>query len=864
MDALPITVEPTLMARTSLRMIPPIGKRKTPLTQLDTGATKSSGRNELLARKLWLLTGEIRSRKQISSHIQVLKNLIKDEEWLQFVQSAPSKDERDVSRSFHFDEVRGELVFTDYPTTAGHHNRAMANRPSVGLLPPAAMTLRSSAPAQLPVVQKIELDMSVFPPTTEHSRDSLAYHTYTRMQSEMGAQPITSDGDPFWRERCPDLAVLYDGDGQPKNSEIILLESNLELMKTFCPQRSKLGIHLYADIISDGAYKTWTHRTVFREDGQPRSEYSGRFGSMRIHNSTRVEISLFSSWWVELFQEILNRRHAIEISGDLEELQEHEDQTRENIRSRSVVQEIFASTQNESREYALTEHPAVILLWKFRQTRLGEAATTSWRKLHALPPRNAISTEPDPLDTLLTTGARAQPYTNHLELSLPSSQMPLPEPLQCGARWDQWSHVPRDPYAKPTDSMIMNVPRDLFYKNSTEGMIVDFKSDQSTHIGTSVYPEQPLFQTTARPTYSAESYNDHYSSQTAYTTQTPESYFSANHLGTLSFASHSADQQAHNFSSSDAAATILTDFASQGTTTEFSSQSTTADITSHLENTDLSPESTLDYPQETTDPSLDDFASCQIELSFQHAHLQDQSQAAYDEATLSAPVADIAQSRHQHSEPYHGEQHSHEQYFNEQQQNEQQHGQHHQRHEHHGELYSSQEPHTNNYGSTGYDLPTENGKQDYAHSFYDTQGDLDHAAAARDMMLSINAAINTQSYPTGFNIVNGDSQLHHNVEPGMTLEQFEQYKAQHQEYVASHKVNWREMFTKYPNLLPDYDGDPATHAERVDEAVARIEGIKTQIRRRATENRHVGEARGQGEILGDVEEGKEGLGEEAS
>jgi len=61
-------------------MIPPIGKMKTPLTQLDTGATKSSGRNELLARKLWLLTGEDRTRKQISSHIQVLKHLINDEE----------------------------------------------------------------------------------------------------------------------------------------------------------------------------------------------------------------------------------------------------------------------------------------------------------------------------------------------------------------------------------------------------------------------------------------------------------------------------------------------------------------------------------------------------------------------------------------------------------------------------------------------------------------------------------------------------------------------------------------------------------------------------------------------------------------
>jgi len=723
------------------------------------------------------------------------------------------------------------------------------------------MTLRSSAPAQLPVVQKIELDMSVFPPPTEYSKDGLAYHTYTQMQSEMGAQPITPEGDTFWRERYPDLAFLYDGDGPPRNSEIILLESNLELMKTFCPQRSKLGIHLYADIISDEAYKTWNHRTVFCEDGQTRNEFGGRIGSSRVDSSTttRVELSLFSSWWVGFFQDILNRRHAIEISGDLEELQGHEDQIREDIRSRSVVQEIFASTQEEGREYPITDHPAVILLWKFRQTRPGEAATTTWRKLHAFPPQTSIATEPDPLDTLLTVGARAQSFTNHLELPLPSSQMPLPEPLENGARWDQWSHVPRDPYAKSTDSMIMNVPRDLFYKKSTDDGMMDFTPDQSNQIGTSFYPEQPLYQATTRQTFSVESYNDHYDSGTSYTTQVPENYYSANQPETLTFASHSADQQARSFSSSDVAATVLTDFASQGTLADFSSQSTTADITSHLENTDLSPESALDYSQETTDPSLDDFASCQIELSFQHAALQDQSQAAYDEATLSAPVADIipTQAGYQHSEPHDGEQHPHEEFYHEQQQQ----GQHRQRHEHHGEMYSPKEPHHSSYGSTAYDLPIEDGKhRDYANPFYSSQEDPDRAAEVRDIMLRIDAARNVQAYSTSCAIVNGDSHPSHDVEPGMTFEQFEQYKAQNDQNFLRRrsKRDWKEMLKKCSGSFRDGDGDPATQAERLEEVAASIDAIDAQIRRR------IEESSGQGKGLGDLKEGKEQLGEDVS
>ena len=717
------------------------------------------------------------------------------------------------------------------------------------------MTLRSSAPTQLPVVQKIELDMSVFPPTTEDAKDGLAYHTYTQMQSEMGAQPITSEGDPFWRERYPDLAFLYDGDGPPRNSEVVLLESNLELMKTFCPQRSKLGIHLYADLISDGAYKTWHHRTFFREDGATRNEFGGRIGSSRTHNSTttRVELSLFSSWWVGFFQDILNRRHAIEISGDLEELQEHEDQTREEIRSRSVVQEIFASTQDEGHEYPLPGEPVVTFLWKFRQTRPGEAATTSWRKLHVSPPQKLM---PIDLHPPLTASARAQLLTNHLELPLPSSQMPLPEPLQNGARWDEWCHVSRDPYAKSTDSMIMNVPRELYYKKSTDGMIMDFQADQSTQTGTSLYPDQPLFQATSGPTYSVESYDNHYDSRTAYTAQQPENYFSASHLGTLNFTSHSADHQSNSFSSDDAAATILTDFASQGAMTEFSSQSTTADIASHLDNTDLSTESALGYSQGTTDPSLDDFTNCQIELSFQHTHPQEQSQATYDEATLLAPVADMVptHARLQHNEQYHAEQGSHEQLYHEQQQQRPQY----QGHEHHQETYTSQKQHTGNYDSTACDMPSEARKQDYANSFYDIRGDHNHDEV-RDIMLRVNA-----TYHAGFDSVISDSHPPHEVEPGMTFVQFEQYKAQHDQYLTSHKVDWREMLKKQSDLVINCEGDPATQAERFEAVVARMEGMEAQVRGRASEKNHTGEREtsGQGKVLGDLEEGKEELGED--
>lgn len=59
--------------RIAIRCVPPIlGKKKMSIPD-GKGGTRLAGRNELISRKIFQLTGQWRFRKQISSHNQVLR-----------------------------------------------------------------------------------------------------------------------------------------------------------------------------------------------------------------------------------------------------------------------------------------------------------------------------------------------------------------------------------------------------------------------------------------------------------------------------------------------------------------------------------------------------------------------------------------------------------------------------------------------------------------------------------------------------------------------------------------------------------------------------------------------------------------------
>ena len=259
-------------------------------------------------------------------------------------------------------------------------------------LPPPAGTLGSNGPMHGPSIQRIDFEMWVNPPTQGNQRRE-ALHIYTSIQSEISSSSMALEDIRHWRSSYPHLGSLHQ-EGQLSGAQLILLESNFDLMNGFPPRGSKLGIRFYVDLAHTRGYRNFKYFSNFYQTGTSDPMFSCGDGLKYSHihgdDTVRLEIPLESKWWVMLFHKITERRFAEEASGDPQAVQADEEQTRQNLREMSIMQEVFATPDGAS-----SPQRVAILLWKFRQTRPGEAATTTWRKLHA-PPSRIMTNSPAP------------------------------------------------------------------------------------------------------------------------------------------------------------------------------------------------------------------------------------------------------------------------------------------------------------------------------------------------------------------------------------------------------------------------------------------------------------------------------------
>jgi hypothetical protein len=364
----------------ALANIEPMGRRK------KSQRGRPHGRNELISEWIMQETGEFRSRKQVSSHIQVLNEIMKNvPEWKALVVTTEDGNGDRPNHEYHSDSIEQMVRSRNAQGSNDHSYRGSHGAANFGSVDKHSL-------------HNLSFEMWVSLPNQMNH----AQHIYSKMQnSNATSAPITLEEVKNWRGTFPDLKTILEPWHPTDSCDIIMLEASFRLMTDLPPRFSKLGISLTLDFLHPSnnnggalaALQNWTCKTHMYQHGRMVKDVS--HDDCHVAGPGKIRPFFESKWWASTFTQLTEKRKLAEASKNDGALELANEYCRNFFRGLTVMQEVFADMPKSHSSHTggwSDQHPRrrrmAILLWRFSQAPSQPpndyVGTTTWHKI--LPP----------------------------------------------------------------------------------------------------------------------------------------------------------------------------------------------------------------------------------------------------------------------------------------------------------------------------------------------------------------------------------------------------------------------------------------------------------------------------------------------